>query len=174
METLEEYTKIAEKLINRYGHPWMMDNEYIGLIVHNLIKSDMKFNSNKGISIRTYRYGGFIFSMNVIYKHRKERMSSVSLDNPDFNGESRYDGIASLEKEPCENLVDVENFSHESDTIRTLINTKELTPREREYLKMIYIDGMTHNEIASHFDVSRQAVSYLEQKALTKLKEIYA
>lgn len=174
METLEEYTRIAEKLINKYGHPWMMDDEYIGLIVHNLIKSDMKFNSERGISIRTYRYGGFLFSMNVIYKHRKERMSSLSLDNPDVNGESRYDSIASTEKEPSENLVEIENFDYESNTVKSLIESKELTNKERQYLKMIYIDGMTHNEIARHFNVSRQAVSYLEQKALTKLKEIYA
>lgn len=174
METLEEYTRIAEKLINKYGQSWMMDDEYIGLIVHNLIKSDIKYNDSKGTSIRTYRYGGFLFSMNVIYKKRKERQTSISLDNPDFNGDSRYEGIASTEKEPSENLIEIENFSSESRVVRSLINSKELTNRERQYLTMIYIDGISRDAIAKQFNISRQAVSYLEQRALTKLKEIYA
>lgn len=174
METLDVYTKIAEKLISRYGQPWMLDDEYVGIIINNLIKSDIRYNNKKGASLRTYRYGGFLFSVKLLYKLRKERMESVSLDNPDYNGESRYEGIASTEKEPSENLMDLEDFSKESQFISNLITTKELTPREQEYLNLIYINGMTHNEIAEKFNVSRQAVSYLEQKALAKLRDIYA
>ena len=49
-----------------------------------------------------------------------------------------------------------------------------LTKKERDILKLVYIDGYTYNEVADMYNVSRQYANALAVKAIKKLQERYA
>ena len=49
---------------------------------------------------------------------------------------------------------------------------KVLTEKETEIINMRYFKEMTQDEVALHYDVSRQAVGLWEDKALAKMSKV--
>ena len=49
----------------------------------------------------------------------------------------------------------------------------QLTPRERDFVKMRYFEEMTQKEIAEKWDTSQMYASRLEKKVLKKIKDMY-
>ncbi len=50
---------------------------------------------------------------------------------------------------------------------------KELTPRQAQLIKYLYMDCMSQAEAAARMDISQQAAAAIKGRALTRLKKIY-
>ncbi len=170
---ITDYVKIAERLISSSNHPWMLEDEYIGIVVHHLIISDMSYDSTKGASIKTYRYKGWLNAKKRIIEIRIKRGKTVSLHDINHLVDSEFDIADGRVKAPEDNLIANEDEEFHDKTIKDLINHESLNPKEKLYLKLIYVDGKKQLEIAEMFKVTKQAVSFTERKAIRKLKELY-
>ena len=51
-----------------------------------------------------------------------------------------------------------------------LINLRDLSDREQKILRMRFMELKTYEEIGREFDVTRERIRQIEQKALNKLK----
>jgi len=158
--SLDEYTKIAKNFMVKYGDSrWLRNDEYIYIVVNNLIRSDRKFDTNKGTTLNTYRVNGFKNSRKKIYKVIKESYSRRSLyDSEDLD---REDGEA--------------NKREISNTVNEILsdNNNILTPLDKKYLHMVFQQGMKMSEVANEFGVTRQAVSVKISVAISKLRKLY-
>ena len=45
-----------------------------------------------------------------------------------------------------------------------------LTPRERNIISLYYLEGYKDEEIAALYDLTRQAINYIRNKGINKLK----
>jgi len=169
--SLTKYDKLAEMLIARFGQSWMYDDKYKSILITNLIKSDNDYDPNKG-SLSTYRFGAWNYAKLKMYQLKNRERNLVSLNQTTVAG-PLYTAIASNEIEPLDDMVNIESNNAISNLVMSLLNDQNLTPVEKKYLNLIYKEGLTHNQIAEMCRVSKQAVSFTEQKALRKLRTIY-
>lgn len=49
-----------------------------------------------------------------------------------------------------------------------------LNDKEKNILKMVFVEGYTYNQVAEHYNVSRQYANMVAAKAIDKLKKKYA
>ena len=163
--TLSEYITIAEKLISSSGCRWMLQDEYIGIVVNGLIDSDNKYIKGAGSSIESYRYGGWLNTKKRIFFLNKARFKNQSIET--------LTNQLSVSVPPCDELIQREDAGFLSSTINDIVNNEHLTETEREYLRLIYVDGKKRIEVANLFNITRQAVSFVERNAIKKLRGLY-
>lgn len=158
--SLNEYTKIAKSFISKYGdHRWLRNDEYIYIVVNNLIRSDRKYDAEKGTTLNTFRVNGFKNSRKKIYRVMKESYSKRSL----------YDG------EDLDRVDGEESKREISNTVNEIIsdNNNTLTSLDQKYLYMVFQQGMKMSEVANEFGVTRQAISVKISVAINKLRKLY-
>ena len=167
--TLDEYTKLAVRLMN-YAKvkPSLITDDNIGLVVRYLVNSDMKYDQNKS-SLRTYRYHGFKHALSKIFE--KPKNSTISLDDM-VDSQSRYELVSSNDKTPLELFELQEDETNGTTRLLELVNHPVLTPKEKEYLHLTYVEGLNQREITERLNVSKQAVSESLIRAIRKLKEV--
>jgi DNA-directed RNA polymerase sigma subunit (sigma70/sigma32) len=173
LESLEAYHLMADKLIAKFGQSWMYDDKYKAVLIQNLVKSDTEYKSNTGASRATYRFGGWKFARLKMLQMRRREKSLVSLNSSSDGNEQLYKTIAANTNEPVQELIENEGTAANSGFIDSILNNEVLSQVEKNYLKMIYKDCIPRNEIATMLGVTKQAVSFTEQKALRKLREVY-
>jgi RNA polymerase sigma factor (sigma-70 family) len=157
--SLSEYTQIAKSFISKYGdHRWLRNDEYIYIVVNNLIRSDRKYDAEKGTTLNTFRVNGFKNSRKKIYRVMKECYSRRSI----------YDG-EDLDREDGE-----ESKREISNTVKEILSDNNtLTSLDQKYLHMVFQQGMKMSEVANEFGVTRQAVSVKISVAISKLRKLY-
>jgi len=64
-------------------------------------------------------------------------------------------------------LNTLENILREVDLER---GYQLLTLRERKIISLYYLEGYKDEEIATFYDITRQAVNYIRKKGINKLK----
>ncbi len=95
----------------------------------------------------------------------------VSMDAPFANGEdnSLLDVLVNYDSPRADNLLITESLQHEID--RSL---KTLSDREREVVKLFFGIGMNHGltleEIGAEFDLTRERVRQIKEKAIRRLR----
>lgn len=75
-----------------------------------------------------------------------------------------YNLIKDLELEPCE------CFEHFNERLEFLLTKSVITDREEKIIRLYYIDGKTFEEIGKEFNVTRERIRQIENKAIKKLK----
>jgi len=167
-DSLEDYYKLAKHLIQtevpKYS-PGLAQNilnneECIANIANVLMMADWKWN--KQGSKYGYRKQCVIWAIqsvvNQYKKHGKFRVENLLYD---------------------ETILDqtYEDFLHKREIhelVLDITNSKRLSDKQREYIRLKYIDGYTLQEIGDKYDVSRQNVQQTIQKGINTLKYEYS
>lgn len=69
--------------------------------------------------------------------------------------------------------LDVEqNYIAEEEKQELYTAIAQLTPRQKELVEMIYLDGMTQEQVAKRFGVAQATVSVTLERAIENLKKI--
>jgi RNA polymerase sigma factor (sigma-70 family) len=142
----------------------MYDDKYKSILITSLVKSDIDYRDNLGASIETYRFGGWKFARKKMIQLKNKNKREVSLSLAEDS---------STDDEPITAIIREENRISKSNLIQSILTDEALTNLEKKYLEMIYSQGLSRSQIAKMLGVTKQAVSYTEQKALGKLREIY-
>lgn len=97
------------------------------------------------------------------------------LDSPvkGREGEALLDVITPKDlQERQESCIDSSNIEDHLTNDSLYKGIQQLTENQRQLLSLAYIFGLNDTEIASHLNISQQAVSKSHRKALKKLREI--
>lgn len=154
---LYEYDKIAKRLLHRFNYKSLLfDDEAIGTIINALANADLKYDPSKKASLATYRIGAFFLAIKKILKDKKRKIRNhLSLNVDCYEDESQI-----VRKQ----MFDVED----------VINSKLLTDRERQCIKLRYLEGLKLKEVSEQLGITKQAVSLFTLMGLRKLKKHYA
>lgn len=158
--SLDEYTQMAIRLISSDKlNLWMLQDEYIGTVINYLVKADMTYDSDKGASLKTFRFNAWKQAKFCILLDRKRMSKYIDLDS-----------IGDIPKS-------IDKISSENDKTQKIFNEvlgcPELTATERKYLTRLYSDGEIPKKLCKKLKISKQAISYTKQRALNKLRDIY-
>lgn len=153
--SLDEYTQMAKKFIKRYGNPrWLRSDEYISIVIDNLVRSDRKYKDDMGATLNTFRVNGF--------KNSRKKINTLVAKL--YKDSSYYDNVE------LNSIRDTRRISHDVDE---LLDDFTLTKLDKKYLTMVFKEGMKQCDVAKELNVTRQAVSIKINEAINKLRKLY-
>lgn len=152
--TLDEYTKIAIVYLKKYVPRLCSDNDAIGYVVHDLIKSDIKFNG-KG-KLEKYRGANAKYACLdlVLGKPKIFRKKHYNLENIDQSSLLCYNDYQlenAIKKELEESLDKVKYGS---------------------FLKKRFYNNMSLQQIGDEVGLTRERVRQIINEGLQDLKRI--
>lgn len=173
---LKEYDKIARKMIQSIASKFyrglvkeaLDDPDVVSDVTYTIILADWHFNGHG--SLYGFRKQRVIWYFQEKYKRQQRTNKKIphgiglQLFGLDPQGKPR--------DEPAyyDNYVETE---YANTKTKKLLNSEVLNSKEREIVKMRYIDELTYKDIAGQFGVSRQCVEQCCKKAIRKLKAAF-
>ena len=136
-----------------------------------LIKAAQKFDETRGFKFISYAVWWIRQSiLQALAETMKINTRSVSVDAPFADGEdnSLLDVLPNNDSPMADSTLNQESLSKEIARV-----LEQLTPRERDIIKMFFGIGcqeMTLEEIGAKFNLTRERVRQIKEKAIRRLK----
>ena len=190
-ETLNEYIKIAKKGVRKFAHPYIAskilnDEDVISHIVYSVMEADINWNpeyvnkagENNPKSLQQYRNQHIIWAIKKYTGHinhkSKRKIKTVNKSVYDECGIERN----LVEILPNENSLssDIESINNETinrkkDLVKELLSKSKLSKRQKTSLQLYYIEGLTLQEIANKYGVTRQAIGLAIKYGLKNIRK---
>ena len=154
-EGILDILAIFENIINKYSRKLNGEDTKQDLYVF-LIKLIKNIDE---LSIVNYEDKQVLFYFSKALKNEYIRLSKKNdrrKNNEDYN---------------CEEIVGSYNFIESN--IEVLDSIKNLNTYEKNIIKMVVLNGYSVSEVAKKTGKSRQAISQVKNRAISKLKNIY-
>lgn len=128
-----------------------------------LIEAVRGYDPSRGVPFPAYAKSMVYGRMRTLFKKyrrlwQREVYSADKEDEGDF-----WETLMARDSIETE-IIESEGFK---DMLR------ELTPRQAQLIRYLYMDCMTQAEAAARMDISQQAAAAIKVRALTRLKKIY-
>lgn len=171
MESLTFYLKTAERAIGRWGHPSMMNDDFISEVAGCIMRADGRFDGRgniAGFRMATAKFR--IIKEFSEYRKRLSRTKTISLDyvhSRKNKGENLLDDIEdSKAKTPFQQMM--------MDNVEGLVNScDELKDREKSSIICVYLQGMSYRETAEQLGVSHEQIRLDVNAGIGKLRAKY-
>lgn len=191
--SMSEYVSLAKKTINKFAPKFynglnkeMLSNEdAISDVATAIMYADWRYDPNRegssGMKKTLYSYRNqcaiWAIQTYISNKYKKSKTyESMSLDfglSHDESSSSYYNIICdNKQKDPLDNLIDQEEQDNMKYDLETLLNSGIITDKQKEQLKMYYVDDMTLSEIGEVFGVSREAIRQSIKRAINNIQNI--
>ena len=177
-EVLNKYNKLIMKLslktFKSYNGKYSLD-DIIQEAKIGAIKAVRNYDPSKNVKLITHLYNYVNFYLSHFTR--------------DDTGLIKIPKTTKVESQYLPEIIDAEvfqtNFVNERGTftysIEKDIENKmfieecfaSLNQKEKEILKLVFLEGYTYNQVAEMFNVSRQYANLIANKAIIKLKEKY-
>lgn len=192
-DSLEQYILLAKKSISKFGNSiynglskkMLKDEDAISSVANAIMMADWRWDENYQNQNNTkktkysYRNQCAIWAIQTyvskIYsKQSKYAKNCYSLDYQDeYHDINIHEQIADNDSEYPENIV----IKHEmdestSDLIRNIFELNILTDRQKDYLRLYYLEGQTFEKIGKKYNITREAVRQGLNKAVSVLREL--
>lgn len=177
---MESYLQEAQAMIGRFGSMWMLKNEdIIANVASAIAKAEHNFDPSRGVKRVTVR---ITYGRNQIIKEvrRIKRLInrphhfSINADGIDSEGSSYSSDFGHVEDYRQPEVPEIErkeNDRSKTKYIRDIINdNKSMTSKQKKYLRMRYITGLSVVDIAERQGCSKQAVSQVLLAGIKSLK----
>jgi len=165
--TMQEYRNIACKTIVKYGGGYaqqmLSDEDAITNIATQIMFGDWKWNPAKS-SKQTYRINRARWAIRHYVSQQAKDKKSVKIYSI-FHTPTKE--IVVVDKK--DNVKDIDD----QDMIESILSSKLLSSRERDFIYRNYIAQESVKDIALGSNVSRQRVDQIIKDGLTKLKRQY-
>lgn len=175
--TLESYLKEARAMVNRWGSPWMRSDEDVITNVANAIaRAEMDFDPTRGCKRVTLRC---TYGRRQIWTEVSKRMTiakrpthySVNVD--DESGKRAFE-IPDSSEPVIETLIKKERAERMMSQIRSLLDRRKVNPpltrKQKDCLRMRFLDNMSVVEIAEYKKCSKQAVDQLIRHGINNMQ----
>lgn len=167
--------KLAHKVYKSYNGKYCMD-DILQEAKISAIRAYRIFDPSRNVKLITHLYNYINFYLShftradtgLIKIPKTTNVASELL--PDIIDSEVFQ--TNFINERCESQSDI--CSNSDDKLFIDESLSYLTEKERDILKLVYIDGYTYNEVAEMYNVSRQYANALAIKAIKKLQERYA
>ena len=182
-DSLDIYINLAKKTIvkfcprfyNGLSAEMLKNNDAVSDVATAIMYADWRFDpERKGKeggqkTLYSYRNQCAIWAIKtyVTNKYKKQK-NDISLDFDDKESKTAmYSNIKDNKAlDPLDILIDKENQDDLSKTIDMLLNNSSLSDKQKEQIRMYYLENHTLSEIGKKFGVSREAVRQNIKRAL--------
>jgi len=188
-DSLDSYVLLAKKAISKFGKglssKMLKDEDAIATVANAIMMADWRWDENYQNSKKTkktkysYRNQCAIWSIQTYsskeYQKNKKFDKVYSLDySADYDS-----GIHDLIQDnknmgPEEKACANEKNQDVSKLIDLILNLDCLTDRQKDYLKLYYIEEQTFENIGKKYNITREAVRQGLNKAILLVREILA
>lgn len=155
MMTMNEYLRLAKTTILKHGGAYktrlINDEDAVGEVANAMMMADYTYDDSKGAQPTTWRVNQAIFRISKIVRQMKRHAKCVGIPK----------GFDAIDKD-----TSLEGYEQILDD-----NRKIITEKQRKYIDAIYRDGYTMEEVAQQFGVSKQAICFTVNRAITKIRE---
>lgn len=176
--TLKTYERLIIKLSHyayrRYNGKYQLD-DILQEARMGALKAIRTFDSSKNVKLITHIHNSIIFSLSHYFRadtgliHIPIRvLTDQTKKKPELvNNEFLYDSSSdkTINHTQSENKIDESLLCEQYLSI--------LPEKQSNILKKIYFEGYTYDEVATMYNISRQAINSNASKSLKKIKEAF-
>lgn len=180
--------KFANRTYNGLSNKMLADEDAISHVANAIMMADWRWDENyqntQGTKKTKYSYRNqcAIWAIQTyVTKHHNQSKSkkkisnqiySLNHDSDNFDNGDIYHRIedANMSK-PEDILIDKENKSILENLIKELLSFDCLTDRQKEYIRLYYLEGFTFAKIGQMYGITREAVRQGLNKAIDLIKE---
>lgn len=177
--SLQSYIEEAKAIIKRWGAPWMVnDDDVVANVASAVAKAEYDFDPSRGNKRVTVRvtYGRYAvyneFRKIKRLDETRPKHFSIDLEHEPVSGGNDFSFDVEDYREP--NIPDIERVEALEDRtkyVRGIIRkSKILTNKQKKYLRLRYITGVSQADIAERNSCSKQAVNQVLLHGIRNLK----
>jgi RNA polymerase sigma factor (sigma-70 family) len=187
-EDLSTYISLAKKVISKFAgkiYPelrteMLMNEDAVSDVANAIMCADWKWDPDRigqhgqGKSKYSYRNQCAIWAIQTYVSKKYKRKPQYSLDNCILNDDKNTYGYFLTDNDsynPLNILIQEENASNVSATIKSLLEHPHISDKQRKQISMYFFDDMTLNDIGKEYGVTREAVRQNIKKAIDLFKE---
>lgn len=185
--TLQEYRTAAKKIISKYISRYsglkksMMNNEdIISDVASSLMYADWKWDSDrvgkhtgKKKTKYSFRNQCAIWAIKTFLTSQSKKKKRLNILDINLGDDKEYakNCIADhRDTEPDNDILTNEYLSDTKDLINQILSSNILTDKQKQQIKMYYLDEMTLAEIGSRFSITREAVRQNIKKGIQSIR----
>lgn len=189
-DSLDTYLNLAKKTISKFGSKFysglskemLQNNDAVSDVATAIMYADWRFDPDrKGKSgqqktLYSYRNQCALWAIKTYvskkYKNTKQS-SNISLDF-DYNDESESlnSNIADTKAiSPVDILIEKESIENLKQDISSLLENKILSEKQKDQIRLYYIENETLSSIGKKYGVSREAVRQNIKRGLDIIKQ---
>lgn len=188
---LAEYITLAQKTITKFANKFsngltkrmLADEDAISSVAYALMMGDWRYDSSheneKGEQKTKYSYRNqcaiwairtYVAKEYKIHKHKNISLDFVMDDDNDIYS------IIENEKDqtPDDKAIDKEEKEQQMELINMLLSADKLSQKQKKYIRMYYLEGLTYAEIGKRHSLTREAVRQSILKGISHIKEQFA
>lgn len=186
-ETMNTYIMLAKKIISKFGPSFypglskeMLNNdEAVSDIATAIMNADWKYDplkptlSGQKKTLYSYRNQCGLWAMKTYvtnkYKNSKKKISlDFSIDNQPAIVNNVIDHKNQSPAKIIENLETQNNLSAD---IQNLLSISPISDKQKDQIKLYYLQGMTLSQIGKKYKISREAVRQNIKRGLCIIKK---
>lgn len=194
--SLYEYITLAKKSISKFANRFyrglaiqmLNDEDAISNIANAIMMADWRFDENYQSSISktgqsktrySYRNQCAIWAiksyLTKTYKTSANKkvysLDCVAFDDVNSNG---YDFIVDEKAENPSSVVEQNEIETNTKLkVDEILSLNFITEKQKEYLRLYYIENYTFDQIGKQFSLTREAIRLSVKKILQQIKEHY-
>jgi RNA polymerase sigma factor (sigma-70 family) len=186
-DSLDDYLILAKKAISKFGHSMstkmLKDEDAIAAVANALMMADWRWDENYQNSLGTkktkysYRNQCAIWAIQTYlskeYQKNKKFDKVYSLDyvlESEDSG-SVYNTIKNDKNQTPEDIVlNQEKLENIQKLIDMILNLECLSDRQKDYIKLYYIESQTFEAIGNKYGITREAVRQGLNKAMNIIR----
>lgn len=182
-DSLDMYINLAKKTISKFCPKFynglsvemLKNNEAISDVATAIMYADWRFDPNRTgkegqkKTLYSYRNQCAIWAIKTYVTNKyKKNKNSMSLDRISKESDlSMHSTIPDLRSpEPINILIEQEETDNLAYNIKNLLSNSNLSEKQREQIRMYYIEDQTLSYIGKKFGVSREAVRQNIKRAM--------
>lgn len=186
-DNFEKYLTIAKKVIKTFAPglrvgldvEMLRSEDAVSNIATSIMMADWRWNPGHRSAddkVRTqyaYRNQCAIWAIQAYIARQTHAKKPISLETLVSQGYGRENEVLLKHIIPDKNSVGpVDRASLKEDHRRSknILKDAKLTSKQREYIKLYYIDDLTYQEIGDQYGVTREAVRQIINRATDKIR----
>lgn len=188
--SMGEYISLAKKTINKFAPTFyntlskeiLSNEDAISDIASAIMYADWRYDPNRegssGMKKTLYSYRNqcaiWAIQTYITNKYKKKSKDSMSLDycsQSDEGSSAYYESITDKkQKNPLDIIIDKEEDTNLTLDLESILNSGMINDKQKQQLKMYYMEDMTLSEIGKKFGVSREAIRQSLKRAMENIR----
>ena len=191
--SMSEYVSLAKKTINKFAPKFynglnkeMLNSEdAISDVATAIMYADWRYDPDREGSsgmkktLYSYRNQCAIWAIQTYITNKYKKSKNQDYMSLDFSSSDQdkgmcyHDTIADHKQyEPIDILIEKEYMDNVKNDLEVLLDSNIINDKQKEQLKMYYMDDMTLSEIGKVFGVSREAIRQNIKRAIDNIRSI--
>lgn len=186
-DSLTTYINLAKKTISKFAPKhynglaaeMLSSDDAIADVANAIMQADWKFDPNRtgktGDKKTRYSYRNqcaiWAIKSYISNKYKKKKPSmSLNFEN-DSNSEVSSNIADTTMTTPEKLLINLESRQNLTEDLETLLDSHLLNEKQKDQIKLYYLEGLTLSEIGKRYNVSREAVRQNIKRAIKNIRD---